>query len=470
MNVITRGIRNAFRNVIRTFSIVVILGLSIGLALTMLVARQAVQSKIASVKSSIGNTITVSPAGSRGFEGGGNPLTTADMTEVSSVPHVVSLVETLSDRLSSTDTNLQSSITAGSLGRRFGGGNGGGTGGGGAGPSGAGGFAGSSSSGSATFTLPVTIIGANNVSSSAILGGGAGGGTSNGGALKITSGKSFNPTVDADVALVGTSLASKNNLKVGSTFTAYGTTMTVAGIYDAGNEFSNSELIVPLPTEQRLSAQPGDITSATATVDSITSVNGAVTAIQNKLGSSVADVTSEEASSASALAPLQNIATISLVSLIGAVVAGSVIILLTMLMIVRERRREIGVLKAIGASNIKVMFQFMTEAITFTLISAVVGLGIGVVGGNPVTKLLVTTSSSTTSGGGPGGGGGGGFGGGFARAAGFGARGIRDVTATVGWDILLYGLAAALVIAILGSAIPSLLIAKIRPAEVMRAE
>lgn len=458
MNVITRGVRNAFRNAVRTFSIVVILGLSIGLALTMLIARQAVQAKIATVKSSIGNTVTISPTGARGFEVGGNPLTTAEMAKVTSTAHVVALTETLSDRLDSTQTNLQSSINAGSLGRRFGGGNGGGFGGGG----------GADTGGSATptFTLPVTIIGTNSVTSANVLGG-AGGGTSSGGALKITSGKAFNPSVDADVALIGTSLASKNNLKVGSTFTAYGTTLTVAGIYDAGNQFSNSQAIVPLATEQRLSSQVGDITSATATVDSITNVSSAVTAIQNTLGSSVADVTSEQAQSTNALAPLQNIATISLVSLIGAVIAGAVIILLTMLMIVRERRREIGVLKAIGASNLKVMFQFVTEAITFTGLAAVVGLVIGAVGGNPVTKLLVTSNSNT---GGVMGRAGGGFGGGFSRAAGFGARSLRGITANVGWEIILYSLGAALIIAIVGSAIPALLISRVRPAEVMRAE
>lgn len=63
MNPVARGIRNAFRNGVRTASIVVILGLSIGLSLTMLVAQKAVDNKIKSVKSSIGNTISVSPAG-----------------------------------------------------------------------------------------------------------------------------------------------------------------------------------------------------------------------------------------------------------------------------------------------------------------------------------------------------------------------------------------------------------------------
>ncbi len=121
MNVVTRGTRNAFRNKIRTFSIIIILGLSIGLALSMLVAREAVQDKIKSVKSSIGNTITISPAGARGFQGGGEPLTTDQLAKVSATTNVTGVVQTLSDRLTTENTNLVSAIEPGSLGNRAGG-------------------------------------------------------------------------------------------------------------------------------------------------------------------------------------------------------------------------------------------------------------------------------------------------------------------------------------------------------------
>ena len=72
MNFFTRGIRNTFRNGIRTFSIILILGLSIGLCIIMLIARDAVNKKIVEAKSSVGNSITVRPAGINGFEGGGS--------------------------------------------------------------------------------------------------------------------------------------------------------------------------------------------------------------------------------------------------------------------------------------------------------------------------------------------------------------------------------------------------------------
>lgn len=446
MNVITRGVRNAFRNGIRTFSIVVILGLSVGLALTMLIARQAVQSKIDSVKGSIGNIITVSPAGARGFQGGGEPLTEAQISKVKATPHVVSVTETLQDRLASTDTNLVSAIDPGTLGRRFGGG---GNGGGGAR------FGGGDTG--APPTIPVFVTGTNNLGGSVFQGGGT---------IKLISGKTFDAAKDANTVLVGKTLATKNNLIVGSPFQAYGATMTVSGIFDSGNSFSNNYVVMALPALQRLTQQVGAVSSATVQVDSINNLSPTVTAIESTLGTGVADVVSQQDTSAQALAPLENIKTISLYSVMGAVGAGAAIILLTMLMIVRERRREIGVLKAIGASNVKVTAQFMVEAVTLTLLGAAVGLMVGVASGSSVTKLLVTSSSNAASGGGPGGG----FGRGGGRLLQLAGGGLRNVQASVGWDILLYGLGAAILIAIIGSAIPAWLIAKVRPAEVMRAE
>jgi len=454
MNTFTRGVRNAFRNVVRTISIVIILGLSIGLALAMLVARHAVDTKISSVKGSIGNIITVSPAGARGFEGGGEPLTTTQLVTIQKVAHVVSATAVLQDRLESSSTSLTSAIEAGSLGRRFNNNSGSsssqGT------PQGAPSDSGSSTSGTTrTFTPPITVTGVTDATSASLQGGGT---------IKITSGTAFTSDGTQNIAVIGKSLATKNNLSVGSTFTAYSTTIKVVAIFDAGNTFSNAGLIMPLGTVQSLSAQPGDISSITVRVDSITNLTATTTAIQSKLGSA-ADVTNQQDTSEQALAPLESIQNITLFSLIGAVAAGAIIILLTMIMIVRERRREIGILKALGASNFRVMLQFAFEAVTLAILGAIAGLAAGIAVATPLSNLLVTTTTSAasqTSG----------FGGGrgFGRVFEMGGASIRNIQAVVGWDIILYGFLAAIVIAIVGSAIPSFLISKVRPAEVMRAE
>ena len=108
MNPVSRGIRNAFRNGIRTVSVILILSLSIGLSLTMLVANKAVANKITTVKSSIGTTVTISPAGFSPGSQANNTLTTGQLDEVSKLVHVTALDETLGDRLSTTGSSQPS--------------------------------------------------------------------------------------------------------------------------------------------------------------------------------------------------------------------------------------------------------------------------------------------------------------------------------------------------------------------------
>lgn len=464
MSPVGRGVRNAFRNSVRTLSITTILGLSIGLSLAMLIAHQAVGQKINSVKDSVGNTVNISPAGFNPGSQANNALDVSSLQKVQSTPHVTQLTETLNDRLSTTgssqpsfggrsasDSSATTSL-ASPVKLNFGGN-------GSSGGPGSRFFVNGGGSLPVNFSLPVSFLGTSDPTHL------------NNSAITIKSGQSIDGSKDTNNVLVSASMANKNNLKVGSTFQAYNMTLTVAGIFDSGSQGDNGTVILSLPAEQRLSGQSGYVTSAVATVDSLDNLASATKAITNTLGSS-ADVVSAQDQANNTVKPLENIQTISLYSLVGAVIAGAVIILMTMVMIVRERRREIGVIKAIGGGNPKVMFQFMVEAVTLTGLGAVIGIVLGVIAGNPITRLLVTNStSSQTAGRGLGGFGGGGVGiraGG--RGFGFVRNNISNIHAVVGWSIILYGLAAALIIALIGSALTSFFIAKIRPAEVMRVE
>ena len=484
MNPVSRGIRNAFRNTIRTGSIVLILGLSIGLSLTMLVAQKAVDNKIKSVKSSIGNTITISPAGFTPGSSANNALTTTDLDKVKKLGHVSKVTETLNDRLpttgsslpefgkfgadssdNSSSTSLTSPVTLNSDG------NGGFSSGGEGGPRL---FINGGGSLPTNFSLPISFIGSNDPQSL----------VSQYNAT-ITSGNLISGTADKNDALISKQMADKNNLQVGSTFTAYNATLTVAGIFTTDNQAAQGTVAVSLPALQRLSGQSGVVTNAEATVDSLDNLSSVTTAAKSALGSS-ADVTSEQEQADNTVAPLNSVKKVATFSLIGAVVAGAVIILLVMVMIVRERKKEIGVVKAIGGSNLRIMGEFMVESLTLAVLGAVIGLIIGVVGGQPVTKMLVdnsTNSSSTAaqiqapggrtfsvqrdSAGGPRSFGGR-IGNGFKQNSAI--QGISNIKAQVGPGILADGFGAAILIAILGSGLAAGLIAKVRPSTVMRAE
>ena len=89
-----------------------------------------------------------------------------------------------------------------------------------------------------------------------------GAGGSGGSTEKLTQGTTFTAGSTKDVAVIGTSLAKANKLKVGSTFTAWGTTITVIGIYNAGSTFANAGVLMPLETVQKLSGNVGAATGA----------------------------------------------------------------------------------------------------------------------------------------------------------------------------------------------------------------
>lgn len=442
MNSMSRGIRGALRSPLRSGAIVLILAVSIGLLLAMLVARSSINDKIASVKAQAGTDITINPAGIRGGMGSGTPLTTDQLAKVTSTPHVTSAASSLTDQLGTTDTNLVSSLTLGSFGQRQ--------------------MRFEQQQNSDGATSPRTTRPAPTPRISAT-------GTNHPETIvtanQIASGAMIDGSSSADTALIGKSLADKNSLTAGSTFTAYGKTFTVSGIYTTGNAFQDSGVIMPLATLQTLTSQPGAITAITAVVDSADNVTSTVTILKNSLGSSV-DITSQVDRAAQSAASLETIAGLALGGVIGAAIAGVVVILLAMIIVVRERRREIGIIKAIGGTNRSVVVQLMSEALTLTVISAVIGFGLGIVASGPMTNSLVTnqtTSAQAMRGAG-------GFRGAFAGTSAQLGTNIRTITTSI--TPTAFGISSAAVIgmALIGSIIPALLVARIRPAEVLRTE
>lgn len=466
MSVVIRGIKSTSRNWIRSGAVVFILAIGIGLSLSMLVANQAVNSRIADLKTNMGNTLVINPAGARDMQGGGEPLTAADAEAVKNIAHVASVDAVLPMMLQNQDsdslgmirmksgaepakTNLQSAIEPGTLGLR-------------------GRDAGPSLQASDEEGKPVSLP---------IAGAGITGNKNQSGTeLNITAGSKLSG--EENTAVVGKDLAEKNNLDIGSTFTVNDTTVKVVGIFDQENKFENNGLFVPLKTAQTFTGLDDEVSSIVATIDSIDNLEAAQSAIKDELGEDKADVTSTQQNVETAIAGLESVKTVSVIGFVAALIAAGVITFLIMLVIVRERRREIGVVKAIGGSNRTIVMQFMVEGMVLVALGAVVGTGFAFASSNGIANALVSSGVSSTSDAnsmdsGPGpkmrmGGPQGAvtFGGPVKETTDL----VKSVTTQVGIGTLLYGLLAAFIIGIVGSAIPAWFIAKISPAEVMRGE
>ncbi len=366
---------------------------------------------------------------------GGAPLTSATLGDLSRLPHVTKVVSTLSAQLMPTrDTSLRTSI------ENF------------------------SRPGSTMGPVSMPIFGQSTDSIADFK-------LSSGHDLKLVSGTAIDGKSASDVAVLGKTLAAKNGLATGSTFTVRCKPVKVAGVFDTGNMWANNVALFPLRTLQTLSGRPDQVSTVYVQVDSADAIAGVQQAIAAKAGSA-ADLTTTADLLTQAVGPLEDIQRIATQDLIGCLVAGGVIIFLSMLMIVRERRREIGVLKAIGSSNSGVVLQFIAEALVLALLGSAVGGLIGAAAANSVFhQLMLSTGASTANGSAP-------VSAGTLEIgfkAGWGAFSVvrnasNGLHASVGFGIVLWGLLVALAIAVAGSAVPAWLIARIRPAEVMRGE
>ena len=145
-----------------------------------------------------------------------------------------------------------------------------------------------------------------------------------------------------------------------------------------------------------------------------------------------------------------------------ALIATCAIVLLTMVYAVRERTREVGILKAIGFSSRDVMKQFLAEGLIICVIAGVVGIAIGNIAAPFLTSVLLP---SQTQQGGPG------QGGSFvARGGAFMDQGQASSAVSPDPILTLAAFGVAIGLGAVGSLYPAWKASRISPMEALRYE
>lgn len=215
-------------------------------------------------------------------------------------------------------------------------------------------------------------------------------------------------------AVISSDLADENDLSVGDTFTVSTTvddtetsyTLTVVGIYDNSSTATTAQMMsnasnpqnniyTNLTTANTMKGETDTLDSAVYTLSNPKNMDAFVKEIKSDIDTDSYSVTSSDEIYEQMLSPLNNISSIAQNIVILVAVAGAVILTLIVILSIRERRYEIGVLMSLGENRLKIIGQFFTELLMVTVVSLVIASFAGNFVGNALGNQLLSSSTST---------------------------------------------------------------------------
>lgn len=299
------------------------------------------------------------------------------------------------------------------------------------------------------------------------------------GRLELVEGEYFEEyDLEKNVCVVSNDFADANNLTLGSSIVVNGWTIHIKGIFEnvsLKEESTAGELkmagldniYMPLKTSRTLLSLEDDALNIVGfTADSYDNVNIALeeaeaTIEESGFGEKLI-ISSNTAQFETTVSSIETVKSISLIGLFSAFGAGFIIVLSSMFVSVRGRAREIGTLKAIGFSNSGIIKQFLIESLTICTIALLIGLILISLTNNFLINNIILKVADT----------------GADQAAMYdwGMRQIAAPNIMANWQTsmdyrtILYASLASMLVCLVGTAMPAISIARLRPADVIRFE
>jgi putative ABC transport system permease protein len=204
--------------------------------------------------------------------------------------------------------------------------------------------------------------------------------------LSLATGRPIAPG-ETDTAVIGADVAAQKDLTVGSTFTARGRTFTVVGILDRVLSVTDKYAFVPLRTLQEVylaslpEALQARVDELATRIEAIPEDPRSADLLALRISAAVPELRAIPPSII--LGQLSQVGTLfSLVTFGAALIAilvGGLSVANTMVMAVTERVREIGIKKAVGATTVAILREYLLEAAVIGLLGGVIGVAAGAV-------------------------------------------------------------------------------------------
>jgi putative ABC transport system permease protein len=188
--------------------------------------------------------------------------------------------------------------------------------------------------------------------------------------------------------IIGKTAAENLNKTFGDTINLFGKEFKITGTFETGNFLTDGGIYMSLSTLQNLTSNQNKVSNILVKVKENANVTDVSKTIEDAYPNELSTTTAADLTGRINQG-LSFIDTASWAISILAIVIGGVGVVNTMIMSVYERTREIGVLKAVGWKDRRILGMILGESIVLTLIAAVVGTVVAIIG----VEVLLTYSS-----------------------------------------------------------------------------
>ena len=202
--------------------------------------------------------------------------------------------------------------------------------------------------------------------------------------------KPLEPAVPEGKIIVGSVLADQLKLEEGKDVTFLGETLTVAKIHPARGSSDDITVWIDLAKVQELLKLPDRINMIQAlecncaTIDRLGEVRAEISGVLGnevqvieRASIALARAEARETVKAQGIASLEELKRTATIQTVLLAVGACVLVGLLMLANARERRQEIGILRALGTSTPQILLLFVGKALVLGLLGALIGYGAG---------------------------------------------------------------------------------------------